>query len=94
MSRPPAHDPLDVLALHARGLTAQQAADHLGIAPCTLRQTARDIGLPPFRDPRQVPDDVAERVRELRAAGATLRAIAAETGLSYTGVRKVLGRDT
>jgi len=91
MSRPPLHDPLDVLTLHARGYTAPQAAEHLGVTVWTVRETARQMGLR-FRDRRTVPDDVQARVVAMRKAGATLDAIAQEVGLSRSGVHKVLGR--
>lgn len=93
MSRPAELSPVDVLAAQQAGMTAREAADHLGFSHAYLCEIAHDMGVK-FRDPRSPDDDLLARMVAMREAGATYRQIAAETGRCLSGVRKILIRAT
>lgn len=82
-------DPMDVLACVRAGMTARQAADHLGFSLWSVRDTARQIGTP-FKDPRRFSPEERARAVELRKKGLSLDVIGATMGRSNQGVRKVL----
>jgi hypothetical protein len=52
---------------------------------CRVRELVRLIAQPTHRNARQA---IFDRVRQLRAAGKTMRAIAAETGVGWRTVTK------
>lgn len=82
-------DPMDVLACVRSGMTARQAADHLGYSLWSVRDVARQIGTP-FKDPRRFTPEERARAVELRRKGLSLDVIGKTMGRSNQGVRKVL----
>jgi len=82
-------DPFEVISCANKGMTAQEAADHLGFSMWYVRNTARELGVK-FRDPRAWTEEDKALARELAGQGKSYRQIAQAVGKSYSGVRKML----
>lgn len=85
--------PYDVLACVQQQMTAEEAAEHLGFATCSVRDAAGEMGVR-FRDPRTPSPSELERMVAMRRDGATYRQIAETVGRDMSGVRKILIRAT
>lgn len=84
-------DPFDVIRLAKAGRTAQEAADELGFALWTVRNTAREVGVK-FRNPRMISPEDEAAIRKMADEGWSHREIAARTGRSKSGIQKLLAR--
>ena len=82
-------DPLDVMVLAGQGKTAQEAADALDCSLPTVYTHAKDIGVT-FHNPIRTPDDVRDRVDQLRRQGMSQSQIAREVGKSRSWVAMYL----
>lgn len=85
-------NPLDVVALHSRGLTYREAGEILGVSPNAVYKHAHDMGLvfAKGQHPNRTPDDLRERVLELREKGWTAEEIGRKVGRSKSWVAKFL----
>src|SRR5215472_16735905 len=91
-----------VQLVRLRAVSQAQAAAAFGVDPVTVWRWDRALAsggvaglVPARRGPKgasKLTPELAERIRELDAAGATLGEIAAATGVSTFSVRNALGR--
>lgn len=85
-------DPLRVAVLHGEGHTYKTAAEILGVTPNAVYKCARDMGLvfAVADHPNRTPDDIRDRVLELREQGWTAEEIGRKVGRSKSWVAKFL----